>query len=132
MKKYLLALLFVMFMASSVFGQGLTVVASAGVQQTENLGFVMQINAQGPNPISGVSLNINGKTVEGLIVCQVKVLDPTKNLTMFAITRQPGIIMKAGDVVKIIVVDVNKNTGDKSGTAMAGFGKIMLAWVVVM
>lgn len=153
MKKYLLILSFLsMFIVSSVFGQGLLgpsapgpvqpppvvppsgyllVAPSAGVQQPEAMGYNMQINAEGPYPVVGVSISVNGKTVEGLITHSVKVVDPIRNYTAFVITKRPGIVIKTGDVVKIFVIDANNTTATKSGIAVPGYGTYMLSYVIV-
>ena len=151
MSKYLFALIVFMFLVTGVQAQSLLgpaptgppptppvvppsgtliMAASAGMQLSSTLGFIMQVNGEGPYPVVGVSLIINGKTVEGLVTYTVKVVDPLRNYTTFAMAKKPGIIIKAGDAVKVIVVDSNGNTASRSTVVVPGFAN-MLAFFVV-
>jgi hypothetical protein len=109
----------------------LQILIGTGMQSKSEIGFQMAVKAEGPMPIIGVSIAVNDKPIEGVMINNLQILDPARNLTSLGFSKSPGAVIKAGDDVKITIVDILANTVSKTGTAQVGFSAWMPAKIAI-
>lgn len=110
----------------------LLITNAVGVQYGMGLGFFGMAIAEGPAPMVGLVIAVNGQTLEGLETLETKVMDAATNKTSFTFRKVDiPTVIKPNDVIKLIVVDMNGGISQKTGNVTKGPGPVLIALAIL-